>query len=115
MAVHVSAQAFDSLVDQALDLIPDDLAVLVDNLAVLVAEHPPPSEPPDTLGLYDGLAITDGPPDLFPARIYIFRQPLMAICDSAEELVEEVKVTVIHEVAHHFGIDDERLHRLGWA
>lgn len=115
MPVQVSADEFDALVDAALDLIPDDLAVLVENLAVLVAEHPPETEPADTLGLYDGIAMTDGPPDLLPARIYVFRQPLIAMCSSTEELIDEVRITVVHEVAHHFGIDDERLHDLGWA
>ena len=108
---------FDALVDQALDGIPDELAVLVRNVVVLVEDEPPDDEP-DLLGLYDGIALTErwGDPTMeLPDRIFVFRGPLLDMCESEEELVEEVRITVVHEVAHHFGIDDDRLHDLGYA
>ena len=111
-------ERFDALVDAALDGIPEELARLVDNVVVLVEEEPPEDEPDDLLGLYDGVALTDRDSSLLPTlpdRIFIFRGPLLDLCDSEEELVEEVRITVVHEVAHHFGIDDDRLHELGYA
>lgn len=111
-------ERFDALVDEALDSIPDELAAQVHNLVVLVEEWPPPEEPSDTLGLYDGVALTQRS-DLWggrlPDRIFVFRQPLLAMCDTEEELVREVRITVVHEIAHHFGISETRLHELGWG
>jgi predicted Zn-dependent protease with MMP-like domain len=108
---------FDALVDHALDGIPDELASLVRNVVVLVEDEPPEDEP-DLLGLYEGVALTErwGDPMMeLPDRIFVFRAPLLDMCESEEELVEEVRITVVHEVAHHFGIDDDRLHDLGYA
>jgi predicted Zn-dependent protease with MMP-like domain len=110
-------ERFEALVDQALDGIPDELAALVRNVVVLVEDEPPEDEP-DLLGLYEGIALTErwGDPTMqLPDRIFVFRGPLLDMCDSEEELVEEVRITVVHEVAHHFGIDDDRLHDLGYA
>jgi predicted Zn-dependent protease with MMP-like domain len=110
--------AFDALVDQALDDIPDELAALVHNVVVLVEDEPPEGEPDDLLGLYDGVALTERwgtPPVELPDRIFVFRGPLLDLCESEEELVEEVRITVVHEIAHHFGIDDARLHELGYG
>ena len=118
MPIEVSAERFDDLVDDALDRIPESLASLVQNLVVLVEDEPPEDEPADLLGLYDGVALTERDSryaGALPDRILIFRGPLLDYCDSEEQLVEEVRVTVVHEVAHHFGISDERLHDLGWA
>ena len=108
---------FDALVDRALDEIPDELARLVRNVVVLV-EADAPAEDPDLLGLYDGIALTErwGAPMMeLPDRIFIFRNNLLDMCDSIEQLEDEVRITVVHEVAHHFGIDDARLHDLGYA
>ena len=108
---------FDALVDRALDGIPDELARLVSNVVVLVEDEPPADEP-DLLGLYEGVALTErwGDPAMeLPDRILVFRGPLLDMCDTVEELEEEVRITVVHEVAHHFGIDDDRLHELGYA
>lgn len=116
MPIDVSPERFDELVEEALDDIPDELARLVRNLVVLVEEEPPEGEPDDLLGLYDGRPI--GEPVYggeLPARIFIFRGPLLDFVSSEEELVKEVRITVVHEVAHHFGIDDRRLHELGYA
>lgn len=107
---------FEALVDQALDEIPDEIAGLVQNVIVLV-EDDAPSDDPDLLGLYDGVSLTERGADHtgLPDRITIFRRPLLAMCEDAEELVREVRITVVHEIAHHFGIDDERLHDLGYG
>ena len=85
---------------------------------VLVEDEPPEDEPDDLLGLYDGVALTERDSTLavqLPDRIFIFRGPLLDCCDTEEQLVEEVRITVVHEIAHHFGIDDRRLHELGYA
>jgi predicted Zn-dependent protease with MMP-like domain len=107
---------FEALVDQALDEIPDEIAGLVQNVIVLV-EDDAPSDDPDLLGLYDGVSLTERGADHtgLPDRITIFRRPLLAMCEDAEELVREVRITVVHEIAHHFGIDDDRLHDLGYG
>jgi predicted Zn-dependent protease with MMP-like domain len=107
---------FEALVEQALDQIPDELANVVRNVVVLVEDEPPPDEP-DLLGVYDGVALTDRTADHtgLPDRITIFRRPLLEMCRDADELVREVRTTVVHEIAHHFGIDDARLHELGYG
>ena len=109
---------FEEAVGDALDLIPDELAKLMSNVAVLVADEPPADEP-DLLGLYEGVPLTerDGWWDAgsLPDRITIFKDPLTRLCDDREDLLDEIAVTVVHEVAHHFGINDERLHELGWG
>jgi len=108
---------FESLVDRALDEIPDDLAALISNVVVLV-EDEAPADDPDLLGLYDGVALTEREANYaaqLPDRIFLFRGPLLDLCDTVEQLEDEVRITVVHEVAHHFGIDDARLHDLGYA
>ncbi|HRD61892.1 MAG TPA: metallopeptidase family protein [Nocardioides sp.] len=118
MPIDMDPERFDALVDQALDGIPDELARLVHNVVVLVEDEPPEGEPDDLLGLYEGVALTERDSQLAmhgPDRIFIFRGPLLDFCDSEAQLIEEVRITVVHEVAHHFGIDDRRLHDLGYA
>ena len=117
MPVDMEREEFERLVETALEAIPDEIASLVRNVAVIVEDHAPPDDP-ELLGLYDGIALTEryGAPLMeLPDRIFIYRQPLLAYCRDAAHLVEEVRVTVVHEVAHHFGIDDERLDELGYA
>ena len=113
----MSREQFEDAVSEALDRIPGDLARMMNNVVVLV-EDDPPDGAGDLLGLYEGTPLTerDGwwAAGSLPDRITIFRNPTLAACDTAEEVVEEVRVTVVHEIAHHFGIDDERLHELGW-
>jgi predicted Zn-dependent protease with MMP-like domain len=116
--LQMDRPAFEALVDRALDGIPDEIATLVRNVVVLVEDEPPDDEPDDLLGLYDGIALTersDMDGGHLPDRIFVFRNPLLDYCDDEEQLVEEVRITVVHEVAHHFGIDDDRLHELGYA
>jgi predicted Zn-dependent protease with MMP-like domain len=116
MAVRMSPQRFDELVSDALDQIPPELTAAIDNVVVLVeGRHP---DEPDLLGLYEGIALTDRDSSYggsLPDAITIYRDALLDICDTEHDVVEEVTVTVVHEIAHHFGIDDERLHELGWA
>ena len=114
---HVSAERFEELVADALGEIPDDLWRLVDNVAVVVREG---TEGSSLLGLYDGVPLTKrdagyGASMVMPDRISIFRLPILAMCADEAEVVEQVRITVVHEVGHHFGIDDDRLTELGWA
>jgi predicted Zn-dependent protease with MMP-like domain len=116
MAVRMSTQRFDELVSDALDLLPADLAAAMDNVVVLVADRNP--DEPGLLGLYEGIALTERDSwyaGSLPDTITIYREALLGVCDTEEDVVEEVAITVIHEIAHHFGIDDERLHQLGWG
>jgi predicted Zn-dependent protease with MMP-like domain len=113
--MDVTEARFDELVAAALDEIPAELARLMDNVAVFVEDSHP--DEPDLLGLYEGIPLTergDTYAGVLPDRITIFRLPIAAMCDTEADVVEEVAITVVHEIAHHFGIDDERLHELGW-
>ena len=112
----MSLGRFEELVGDALDLIPPGLAQAIDNVVILVEERHP--DEPDLLGLYEGIALTDRDTTYsgaLPDTITIYREPLLEMCESEEDAVEEVAITVIHEIAHHFGIDDDRLHELGWG
>ncbi len=115
--MELGRSEFEALVDQALDGIPDEIAALISNVVVLV-EDEAPADDPDLLGLYDGVALTEREANYaaqLPDRIFLYRGPLLAMCDTAEQLEAEVRITVVHEVAHHFGIDDTRLHAQGYA
>jgi predicted Zn-dependent protease with MMP-like domain len=108
---------FDDLVGEALDSIPAPLARAMDNVAVVVEDWPP-ADQPGLLGLYEGIPLTrrdSGYFGVLPDRITIFRGPILRRCATREEVVEEVRVTVVHEVAHHFGIDDDELDTLGYG
>ena len=107
---------FEDLVSDALDLIPAQLAAAIDNVVVLIEDRNP--EEPDLLGLYEGIALTERDTHYagsLPDTITIYREALLEMCDSDAEVVDEVRITVIHEIAHHFGIGDDRLHELGWG
>jgi predicted Zn-dependent protease with MMP-like domain len=116
--VEMGREEFEEAVADALDTLPPELTRVMDNVVILVEDDPPPGEE-DLLGLYEGTPLTerDGgwAAGSLPDRITIFRRPTLELCASREEVVEEVQVTVVHEIAHHFGIDDDRLHELGWA
>ncbi|MBA8792500.1 putative Zn-dependent protease with MMP-like domain [Friedmanniella endophytica] len=117
MSLDLAPEQFDALVDRALDQIPPEFAEQVGTCVVLI-EDEPPAEDPDLLGLYKGVPITErGANDggLLPDRIYIFRNPLLERCQDIDELVDEIRITVVHEVGHAFGLDDDRLHELGYA
>jgi predicted Zn-dependent protease with MMP-like domain len=104
---------FEQLVADALDDLPDELAGVLDNVVVQIADRNP--DDPDLLGLYDGVPHTERTGHEGPDVVTIFRLPLCELCDDVDDLAEEVYVTVIHELAHAAGIDDDRLHELGWA
>jgi predicted Zn-dependent protease with MMP-like domain len=114
--VEVPAERFEELVAEALDGIPPDLGRLMDNVAVFVREGSPGS---GLLGLYQGIPLTKRDRGyegmVMPDRITIFRLPILARCATEADVVRQVRITVIHEVGHHFGIDDARLRELGWA
>ena len=113
----MTADRFEALVAAALDDVPAELSALIDNCVILV-EDDPPAEDPDLLGVYVGTPLTERGPGYtmaLPDRITIFRNPILAICDTVEDVVDEVNITVVHEIAHHFGIDDDRLHELGYG
>jgi predicted Zn-dependent protease with MMP-like domain len=115
--MDIDEAGFEELVARALDGVPPELAALMDNVVVLI-EPEPPSVEPDLLGLYDGVPLTERDSSYTfrePDRILIFRGPLTRMCESPDELVDEVRITVVHEIAHHFGIDDRALHDLGYA
>jgi predicted Zn-dependent protease with MMP-like domain len=112
----MSAERFEELVSEALDLIPSELAQAIDNVVILIADRHP--EEPELLGLYEGVALTERDSmyaGALPDTITIYSESLLDICDTEADVVEEVTITVIHELAHHFGIDDDRLHELGWG
>ena len=116
VVVEVTRERFEELVGEALDGIPEELGRLMDNVAVLVAEGSSGSR---LLGLYEGIPLTKRDASyngmVMPDRITIYRRPISEACRSEEELVHQIRVTVVHEVGHHFGIDDARLRELGWA
>lgn len=111
----IDVGAFEQLVADSLDTLPDELLGLLDNVVILVEDEHPEE---DLLGLYDGVPHTEREDYgglALPDRITLYRLTLCAYVDDLEMLREEVLVTVVHELAHHFGIDDERLHELGWG
>ncbi len=114
--VEMSTDRFEELVATALDDVPPALTRLMDNVVVLVEDADP--EDGRLLGLYEGIALTERGHDYggtLPDRITIFRLPILSICVDDDDVVDEVATTVVHEIAHHFGIDEARLHELGWG
>lgn len=117
MPLDITPAEFDRLVDEALDALPVEIAARVHNVVVLVEEDAPRADP-DLLGIYDGVALTERAANHagdLPDRILLFRANLLVMCDTPEQLADEVRITVVHEIAHHFGIDDARLDELGYA
>ena len=110
----IAIDHFEDLVDDAMDTLPDELLASMENVAIIVED----GTDPDLLGLYDGVPLTERGLDysaVLPDRIFIYRLPICAMCEDEVEVRDQVRITVIHEVAHHFGIDDDALHELGWA
>jgi len=113
--VEVDEDTFEALVAEALDGIPEELGRLMDNVAVFIE---PRSRSGNLLGLYHGVPLTKREAYgglAMPDRITIYREPILQLCRTHAEVVHQVRVTVVHEVAHHFGIGDHRLGELGWA
>jgi predicted Zn-dependent protease with MMP-like domain len=116
VAFAMTRQRFEELVGDALDLVPRELARAMDNVVILVEDRNP--ENPTLLGLYHGVALTERTSQyggVLPDTITIYREAILDICRDEQDVVEEVAITVVHEIAHHFGIDDARLHELGWG
>ncbi|GAA2333941.1 metallopeptidase family protein [Saccharopolyspora halophila] len=116
MPVEMTRARFEELVSDALDLLPQEFARAMNNVVVLVEDHHP--EEPELLGLYEGIALTERDHDytgVLPDHITIYREPLLQMCETEQDVIDEVAITVVHEIAHHFGIDDDRLHQLGWS
>lgn len=122
-AAHPRPTSFERLVEHALDAIPEPFAAALDEVAIVIDDEPSPEQrrenglrPDDTLyGLYEGVPRTEWAADwvTVPNRITIFRVPLTEDFPHPADLAEEVRITVIHELAHHLGIDDDRLDELG--
>ncbi len=114
--MDLSPEDFDALVARAVDRVPEPFASALDEVAVVVEEHGPPDMAP-LYGLYHGVPRTWGrqPSGAPPPWIAIFRRPLIDVCHSEEQLVEQVRITVLHELGHHLGLDEDRLDELGYA
>lgn len=114
--IDVPLDRFEQLVADALDVLPEPLAAGLDNVVVRVRDGRTTG---GLLGLYEGVPRTErvdyGAGATMPDRVTIYRLPICAICDTEAEVAEQVRITVIHELAHHYGIDDDRLDELGWA
>ncbi len=123
MTFSLSSEEFESAVDEALDELPAELAARIDNLHIVVEDLPSPEEVEDgdtasILGLYEGVPLTQRAADYYgflPDRITLYKLNIEDEAGSPEAVREVIRRTVIHEMAHHFGIDDDRLDELGWA
>lgn len=115
MTYDASEDEFESMVVDALDELPEALALAMDNVAVVIGEWPED----DVLGFYEGVPLTERGPTSYggvlPDVITIYRGPLCADAGDRDDLAAQVRITVLHEIGHHFGIDDGRLDELGWA
>ncbi|MDO5094443.1 MAG: metallopeptidase family protein [Propionibacteriaceae bacterium] len=114
--MDISEETFDALVEEALDALPEELLVGLDNVVFVVEEEP--EDGSDTLGIYEGIALTERDSSWFgtlPDRVVLFRGPLSRMCRDEEELFEEITITLVHELGHYHGIDEARLHELGWG
>lgn len=110
-------EQFERLVVDELDLLPDEMVDGLENV-IFVTEARPDDGSLDLLGLYDGIAITERDRYGFgelPDRIILFREPLLAVAEDLDDLKDQIHVTLVHEIAHFYGIDDEQLHELGWG
>ncbi len=117
MSLSLNAEAFEKLVVDELDLLPDEMVDGLENI-VFVVEDRPEDGTLDLLGEYQGISLTHRDHYGFgelPDRIVLFREPLLSICDDLDELRDQIHVTLVHEIAHFYGIDDDELHRLGWG
>jgi predicted Zn-dependent protease with MMP-like domain len=112
----VNRAQFDAAVDRAIESLPEWVTDRLDNIHVVVEDRPPPDQG-DILGLYEGVSLVERSADYWgavPDRIIVFREPHLELGLEDDELEKEIRKTVLHEIAHHLGIDDQRLHELGW-
>lgn len=113
----VSDEDFDAAVSDALEMVPAGIATHMENVALFISDDPPPEEP-GILGVYNGTPLTERGESwgfVLPDTIELFKNPLIAFATDPEDLREQIAITVVHEIAHHYGISDAELHRLGWG
>ncbi len=117
MTLDLNEEEFEKIVISELDELPDEMVDGLENL-VFVTEDRPADGSLDLLGLYEGVALTERDRYGFgelPDRIVLYREPLLAVANDLDELRDEIHITLVHEIAHYYGIDDDELHRLGWG
>ena len=117
MKRRLSSREFENLVGEAMDELPEELLSRIENLQITIVNRPDPGGEQDLLGLYEGIPLTARGSDYFgvmPDRITLFKHNIEDEAESEDDVREVVRVTVLHEIAHHFGIDDDRLTELGW-
>lgn len=117
LMIEVDVESFAELADHALSQLPDDFARLLKNVAIIIEDDSPPGNP-TLLGLYEGVPLTERAAShagFLPDTITLFRNPILGICDSYEDVVRQIRVTLVHEIGHYFGMDEERLHDLGYG
>lgn len=115
--IDIDPDHFEQLVDHAFGQIPDEFASKVSNVALLI-EDESPADSPTLLGLYQGVPLTERPAahaGFLPDTITLYRLPILRICDSYEDVVRQVRITLVHEIGHYFGIGERRLHELGYG
>ncbi len=122
--MRLTNDEFDAAVQAAIDSLPESFRARLDNVQIEVQDRPDarilrePGATPDMLGFYIGVPLTersvDSPEPLLPARILLFRDNLRRICADRDELIREIRITLLHEIGHHFGLDEDRLAELGY-
>ena len=114
--MDIGEEDFYALVEEALATLPEELLDDLENVAIVVEDEP--EDGSETLGVYEGTALTERDSSWFgmlPDRVVLFRGPLSRMCSDEDELFDEIAITLVHEIGHYHGIDEERLHELGWG
>ena len=112
----LTLEQFEDLVAEGIDSLHEDMLSVLDNVIFLVEDEP--EDGSGILGVYEGFSLADRGDYGYreePDRIILFRKPLLSHCNSRDELVREIRVTLVHEIAHFYGITEERIHELGWG
>ena len=114
--MDIGEEDFYALAEEALATLPEELLDDLENVAIVVEDEP--EDGSETLGVYEGTALTERDSSWFgmlPDRVVLFRGPLSRMCEDEDDLFEEISITLVHEICHYHGIDEERLHELGWG
>ena len=114
--MDIGEEDFYALAEEALATLPKELLDDLENVAIVVEDEP--EDGSETLGVYEGTALTERDSSWFgmlPDRVVLFRGPLSRMCEDEDDLFEEIAITLVHEIGHYHGIDEERLHELGWG
>ncbi|MFN8049447.1 MAG: metallopeptidase family protein [Ancrocorticia sp.] len=114
--LEVSPEEFEEMVADELDALPDEMFTHLDNVVFLIEDRP--EDDSDLLGVYEGVALVDRGDYGFgdePDRIILYRENLVDFCEDRQQLADEIHVTLVHEIAHYYGIEEDRLHELGWG